>query len=95
MRDFSRGTGRTSTEVPDAALAGGEDEKAKPLLLGEKLVKEYRRQAGTATLAKLFSRKPPAVPDMFRAVDGISFPVGHGESVGLVGESGCGKSTPR
>ena len=30
---------------------------------------------------------------MFRAVDGISFTVGHGESVGLVGESGCGKST--
>src|SRR5699024_11945998 len=31
--------------------------------------------------------------EMFRAVDGISFTVGHGESVGLVGESGCGKST--
>jgi peptide/nickel transport system ATP-binding protein len=30
---------------------------------------------------------------MFRAVDGISFNVGYGESVGLVGESGCGKST--
>ena len=31
--------------------------------------------------------------NIFRAVDGISFTVGHGESVGLVGESGCGKST--
>ena len=31
--------------------------------------------------------------ELFRAVDGISFTVGHGESVGLVGESGCGKST--
>ena len=28
----------------------------------------------------------------FRAVDDISFHVGRGESVGLVGESGCGKS---
>ncbi|HWZ05615.1 MAG TPA: ABC transporter ATP-binding protein [Bradyrhizobium sp.] len=76
--------------------AGGDGSRsgeAKPLLLVEKLVKEYPRQGATTTLAKLFSRKPPAEPDMFRAVDGISFAVGHGESVGLVGESGCGKST--
>jgi len=84
--------------------AGGERERGaggdgstsgntKPLLLVEKLVKEYPRQGATTTLAKLFSRKPPAEPDMFRAVDGINFAVGHGESVGLVGESGCGKST--
>ena len=29
---------------------------------------------------------------VFRAVDGISFDVGRGRTVGLVGESGCGKS---
>ena len=28
-----------------------------------------------------------------RAVDGISFTLGHGETIGIVGESGCGKST--
>ncbi len=28
-----------------------------------------------------------------RAVDGVTFQVGHGETLGLVGESGCGKST--
>jgi peptide/nickel transport system ATP-binding protein len=66
---------------------------AKPLLLVEKLVKEYPRQGATAVLSKLFSRTPAAEPEKFRAVDGISFSVGHGESVGLVGESGCGKST--
>ncbi|MBW7972187.1 ABC transporter ATP-binding protein [Bradyrhizobium sp. BR 10289] len=65
----------------------------QPLLLIEKLVKEYPRQGATATLGKLFGRKPPVEPDVFRAVDGISFAIGHGESVGLVGESGCGKST--
>jgi peptide/nickel transport system ATP-binding protein len=67
--------------------------EAKPLLLVEKLVKEYPRQGATATLGKLFGRKPPVELENFRAVDGISFSVGHGESVGLVGESGCGKST--
>jgi peptide/nickel transport system ATP-binding protein len=65
----------------------------KPLLLVEKLVKEYPRQGATATLTKMFGRKPPVELENFRAVDGISFSVGHGESVGLVGESGCGKST--
>ncbi len=29
---------------------------------------------------------------VFRAVDGVSFTVGRGEVVGIVGESGCGKS---
>ena len=69
------------------------DDITKPLLLVEKLVKEYPRQGATAVLGKLFSRKPPVEAEQFRAVDGISFTVGHGESVGLVGESGCGKST--
>jgi peptide/nickel transport system ATP-binding protein len=79
--------------MPTPAAVTSQGESDKPLLLVEKLVKEYPRQGATATLAKLFSRKPPTEPELFRAVDGISFSVGHGESVGLVGESGCGKST--
>jgi peptide/nickel transport system ATP-binding protein len=77
-----------------AAGGSGNGHASKtPLLLVDKLVKEYPRQGATATLAKLFSRGPAVEPEQFRAVDGISFHVGRGESVGLVGESGCGKST--
>ncbi len=68
-------------------------EKAEPLLVVENLVKEYPRQGTASILAKIFQRGPSVEPEVFRAVDGISFEVGRGESVGLVGESGCGKST--
>ena len=68
-----------------------------PLLVVEKLVKEYPRKDLSGGFAKLFRRNgaAPAArePATFRAVDGISFTVHRGESVGLVGESGCGKST--
>ena len=33
--------------------------------------------------------------DLLRAIDGISFDLFEGETLGLVGESGCGKSTTR
>ena len=85
--------GAAAPAAPAAAPRLAVDDSAKPLLLVEKLVKEYPRQGATAVLGKLFSRKPPVEAEIFRAVDGISFTVGHGESVGLVGESGCGKST--
>ncbi|MDE5457366.1 dipeptide ABC transporter ATP-binding protein [Bradyrhizobium sp. CSA112] len=78
---------------PDPLPVKDGEREQRPLLLVEKLVKEYPRQGASAVLSKLFSRKPPVEAEVFRAVDGISFTVGHGESVGLVGESGCGKST--
>src|SRR5205814_1595498 len=67
--------------------------QAQPLLMVEKLAKEYPRQGSMTSWKQAFSRKPAPEPEIFRAVDGISFVVNRGESVGLVGESGCGKST--
>ena len=52
------------------------------LLSVRDLVKHYR--AGG-----VFAAKAPPV----RAVDGVSFEIGRGETLGLVGESGCGKSS--
>jgi peptide/nickel transport system ATP-binding protein len=71
------------------------DDRA-PLLVVQKLVKEYSRKSldGFGGVLGRFVRRGPAPePDTFRAVDGVSFTVRRGESVGLVGESGCGKST--
>jgi len=41
------------------------------------------------TRGTIFQRKVGAV----RAVDGVSFEIGRGETLGIVGETGCGKST--
>src|SRR5262249_18079080 len=77
---------------PTESAAGSNSKTPGPLVVVEKLVKEYPRK-GVAGLAKIFQRKPAPQPETFRAVDGISFTINRGESVGLVGESGCGKST--
>ncbi|MGB9367563.1 MAG: ATP-binding cassette domain-containing protein, partial [Xanthobacteraceae bacterium] len=92
---LSKAQAVASPPHPDPLPVNGEREKkaGDPLLVVEKLVKEYPRQGVTKTLAKLFRRGPSPEPEVFRAVDGISFHVDRGESVGLVGESGCGKST--
>ncbi len=74
----------------DGSRAGG---GGAPLLVVQKLVKEYPRKGISGGLRKIFRRRPAVEPEAFRAVDGVSFTVKRGESVGLVGESGCGKST--
>jgi len=56
---------------------------ASPLLSVRNLKKHFAVKTG------LFNRNEAAA----RAVDGVSFDVMPGETLGLVGESGCGKST--
>ena len=84
----SQGRGERTDSAARSHANGG-----APLLLVEKLVKEYPRKRLGEGLAKILAPKPAPEPESFRAVDGISFTVARGESVGLVGESGCGKST--
>ncbi|MDX6714860.1 MAG: peptide/nickel transport system ATP-binding protein, partial [Baekduia sp.] len=58
--------------------------KGEPLMEVRDLVKHFPLTSGI-----IIQRKVGAV----QAVDGISFDVFEGETLGLVGESGCGKST--
>jgi oligopeptide/dipeptide ABC transporter ATP-binding protein len=67
-----------STGVADGPGAAG------PLVRVSELVKHFPISRGI-----VFGRKIGAV----RAVDGVSFEIDRGETLGIVGETGCGKST--
>jgi peptide/nickel transport system ATP-binding protein len=71
-------------EAPEAPAAGVPRERRPVVLATEGLVKHHPLLKGA-----VFKRQVGTV----RAVDGISFDIRLGEALGLVGESGCGKTT--
>jgi oligopeptide/dipeptide ABC transporter ATP-binding protein len=58
------------------------------ILVVKDLVKHYEI-GGTGIIDRMLGGKASVV----RSVDGVSFSIAEGETLGLVGESGCGKST--
>src|SRR4051794_23650371 len=69
--------------APATTPAGGAQASEAPILSVLDLTKHFPIKKG------VFSRAVGAV----KAVDGVSFDVMPGETLSLVGESGCGKST--
>src|SRR5919107_1830398 len=69
--------------VPQAEVAAARSEEASADARGE-----------IVRVRGLFKHFPVAnSDDVVRAVDGVTFEIRRGETLGLVGESGCGKST--
>jgi len=70
--------------VPEAEATAAQAQGAQPEAAAAELVR----------VRALFKHFPVAgSDDVVRAVDGVTFEIFKGETLGLVGESGCGKST--
>lgn len=82
MSSFTETTASETAEPTDRYTA-----KDKALVRVENLEKHFYEQ--DSLLDRLMGLQPVAI----RAVDGIDFEIQRGETLGLVGESGCGKST--
>ena len=77
-------TAPTGTQSASAARASA----APPLVLAHDLAKTF--DVSAPWLNRVLERRPRT---LLRAVDGVSFEIERGQTLALVGESGCGKST--
>lgn len=65
------------------------EKKSQSVLVRAQGLKKYF-DVSPSLLTRVVERKPKAI---LKAVDGVSFDIRRGETLALVGESGCGKST--
>ncbi|MGD1904983.1 MAG: dipeptide ABC transporter ATP-binding protein [Leptolyngbyaceae cyanobacterium] len=79
---------KAAVDLQQAAIPTGVTHPKTPLLQVQDLTQHYA--LGSNPLARLLGGQKQAV---IKAVDGVSLEVYPGEILGLVGESGCGKST--
>lgn len=72
----------------DAEAPSDRDVSAKPLVVVDDIAKIF--DVSAPWLNRVLEGKPRS---LLRAVDGVSFEIPQGQTLALVGESGCGKST--